>query len=90
MAFTRLQFEPPGLAFVIRATHSTDPRDKIYGLLSLATETFGIEADCPKSVCEVYLGIARAYIDRIQNLDIICLSPWPLGYAEGRRSELPS
>jgi hypothetical protein len=73
-----------------RATQSTDPRDKIYGLLGLATDTFGIQPDYRKSVCEVYLDVARAYIDQTQNLDIICQSQWPLGGAEERRSDLPS
>jgi hypothetical protein len=73
-----------------RATQSTDPRDKIYGLLGLATDNFGIQPDYRKSVCEVYLDVARAYIDRTQNLDIICQSQWPLGGAEERRSDMPS
>jgi Heterokaryon incompatibility protein (HET) len=73
-----------------RETECTDPRDKIYGLLGLATNTFGVQPDYHKSICEVYLDVARAYIDRTRNLDIICQSQWPLGGGKARRPDLPS
>ena len=73
-----------------RATQSTDLRNKIYGSLGLATDTFEIHTDYRKSFCKVCLDVARAYIDRTHGLEIICQSQWPLGGAEERRSGLPS
>ncbi|KAH8588292.1 heterokaryon incompatibility protein-domain-containing protein [Bisporella sp. PMI_857] len=80
-----------------RATYSTDPRDKIYGLLGLATDNLDIIPDYKKTPQEVYIDVARAQINSAQNLDIITQSLWPLGHtsstapcAEWRYSGNPS
>src|SRR3981189_706837 len=66
--------------FVLTRIHlGTDPRDKIYGLLGLATDNLDITPDYRKSPQEVYIDVARAQINSTQNLDIITQSLWPLG-----------
>lgn len=62
-----------------RATHSTDPRDKIYGLLGLATDNHGIIPDYRKSIQEVYIEVARLQLNATRSLDLITQSLWPLG-----------
>lgn len=57
----------------------TDPRDKIYGLLGLATDSLDIIPDYKKTPQEVYIDVARAQINSTQNLDVITQSLWPLG-----------
>lgn len=64
-----------------RATYSTDPRDKIYGLLGLATDNPDIVPDYKKSVRDVYIDVARSQFNATQNLDLITQSLWPLGNA---------
>lgn len=61
------------------ATDSTDPRDKIYGLLGLATDDHGIIPDYRKSVQDVYIDVARSQLNATHNLDLITQSLWPLG-----------
>lgn len=61
-----------------RAADSTDPRDKIYGLLGLATDDHGIIPDYRKSVQDVYIDVARSQLNATQNLDLITQSLWPL------------
>ncbi|KAE9368013.1 HET-domain-containing protein [Stipitochalara longipes BDJ] len=63
-----------------RATYSTDPRDKIYGLLGLATDNLSIIPDYNKTPQEVYIDVALAQINASQDLDIITQSLWPLGH----------
>jgi hypothetical protein len=58
----------------------TDPRDKIYGLLGLATDNLDIVPDYNKTPQEVYTDVARAQINATQNLDVITQSLWPLGH----------
>ena len=58
----------------------TDPRDKIYGLLGLATDNLDIIPDYKKTPQEVYIDVARAQINSTQNLDVITQSLWPLGH----------
>ncbi|KAH8786679.1 heterokaryon incompatibility protein-domain-containing protein [Hyaloscypha finlandica] len=65
---------------------ATDPRDKIYGLLGLATgnDVGLVEADYSCSFWEVAYAITVRFIERNQNLDI-------LSYLVGKRStQLPS
>ena len=64
-----------------RGTYSTDPRDKIYGLLGLATDlkVLNIEPDYNKSVARVYMEVAVAHMNAARDLDLICQSQWPLG-----------
>jgi hypothetical protein len=58
----------------------TDPRDKIYGLLGLATDNLDIIPDYNKTPQEVYIDVARAQINSTQNLDIVTQSLWPRGH----------
>lgn len=64
-----------------RGTYSTDPRDKIYGLLGLATdlEVLNIRPDYDKSVARVYMEVVVAHMNATRDLDLICQSQWPLG-----------
>lgn len=50
--------------FAVHALNATDPRDRIYGLLGLTTdsEQLGILPDYEKSVIEVYTNTSRALI----------------------------
>ncbi|CZR69598.1 uncharacterized protein PAC_19498 [Phialocephala subalpina] len=72
-----------------RQTYSTDPRDKIYCLLGLATDGHGIVPDYRKPVGEVYTHIAWQQIQKEQNMDMITQSLWPLGPDAGT-ADLPS
>ena len=65
---------------------ATDPRDKVYGLLGLATgnDVGLVEADYSCSLWEVFYAVTVRFIERNQNLDI-------LSYLVGERStRLPS
>jgi hypothetical protein len=79
-----------------RNTYSTDPRDKIYGLLGLATDGQEIIPDYNKSVQDVYLEVVQKQIEKEQNLDMITQSLWPLGpeptddSPSSNRTEIPS
>ncbi|KAF8851857.1 hypothetical protein BDZ45DRAFT_678826 [Acephala macrosclerotiorum] len=73
-----------------RQTYSTDPRDKIYGLLGLAIDNHGIVPDYHKPVSEVYAHIALQQIKKEQNLDMITQSLWPLGPDAGENIDVPS
>jgi hypothetical protein len=56
-----------------RGSNSTDPRDKVYGLLGLATALMpnpGIEPDYGKSLEECYVDTALAIINQQRDLDI--------------------
>ena len=74
---------------------STDPRDKVYGLLGLMSDTLGVKADYTKSVGEAYTEVALALINSSANLDIICQSPWlrpsarTVGHLEGLPEWVP-
>lgn len=56
-----------------RRQDSTDPRDKVFALLGLARDvsSLGCKADYSKTVVEVYSNLARSYIQRDSNLDIV-------------------
>jgi hypothetical protein len=79
-----------------RNTYSTDLRDKIYGLLGLATDGQEIIPDYNKSVQDVYLEVVQKQIKKEQNLDMITQSLWPLGpepndeSPSSNRAEIPS
>jgi hypothetical protein len=68
---------------------ATDPRDKIYSLLGLATDDLGIEADYRKSVKDVYIDVVKAQINASHNLDILAQSRWEFGKIPERRPDLP-
>lgn len=59
-----------------REMDSTDPRDKIFGLLGLVTEDHGIEVDYTKSVAELYKETTLVLIKLSGNLDILCQNPF--------------
>lgn len=59
-----------------REMESTNPRDKIYGLLGLVTENHGIEVDYTKPVSELYRQTMISLINLSGNLDIICQNPF--------------
>ena len=61
-----------------RACQVTDPHDKVYALLAIAVDGKDFEVDYSKSVVQTYQDIARAFILRDKNLNI-------LGFANGRR-----
>ncbi|KAH8903333.1 HET-domain-containing protein [Coniochaeta sp. PMI_546] len=56
--------------------HSTDPRDRVFGLLGLVTEQHDIRVDYGKSVGDVFAEVAVCLINSLGNLDIICQNPW--------------
>lgn len=55
---------------------STDPRDKIFGLLGLVSEDHAIKVDYNKTAAQIFTDTCRFFIDSSGNLDIICQSPW--------------
>ncbi|KAH8645471.1 heterokaryon incompatibility protein-domain-containing protein [Xylariales sp. PMI_506] len=66
------------LATLLRSSHSTDPRDKLFGLLGLCEESagagaYGLEAHYGKRVSDVYTQFAAVVIERRQSLDILGL-----------------
>ena len=72
-----------------RHTHATDPRDKIYAVLSLVSEPHSINIDYRKSKKEVFTESAIALINTMSNLDVICQSYWE-SPATRPKSNLPS
>ncbi|KAG4429435.1 hypothetical protein IFR05_015087 [Cadophora sp. M221] len=73
-----------------RFTESTDPRDKVFALLGLASDTLGIKADYSTDVNEVFTDAAVRIINERENLDIICQSQWQSFSNPKRRQGLPS
>ncbi|KAF5227582.1 hypothetical protein FANTH_14731 [Fusarium anthophilum] len=59
-----------------REMESTNPRDKIFGLLGLVTEDHGINVDYVTSVPELYQQATVALINLAGNLDILCQNPF--------------
>jgi hypothetical protein len=59
-----------------RATESTNPKDKIYGLLGLVTEDHGIQVDYSKSIRDLYKQTTVSLINMSGNLDILCQNPF--------------
>ncbi|KAI1012204.1 hypothetical protein LB503_004529 [Fusarium chuoi] len=77
-----------------REMESTDPRDKIFGLLGLVTEDHGITVDYMTSVPELYRHATASLINLAGNLDILCQNPFerpegPTALREGQH-EVPS
>ena len=50
----------------------SEPRDRIYALLTLSIPSIEIDPDYLKSVAEVYVETTHAIINRDQNLNILC------------------
>ncbi|KAH7088037.1 heterokaryon incompatibility protein-domain-containing protein [Paraphoma chrysanthemicola] len=59
-----------------RNMESTDPRDKIYGLLGLAPELHRVQINYSKSVQQVYTQTTLSIIECSRHLDIICQNPF--------------
>ncbi|KAF9764056.1 hypothetical protein IL306_002898 [Fusarium sp. DS 682] len=59
-----------------REMESTNPRDKIFGLLGLVTEDHGIKVDYLVSVPELYQQTTVSLINLAGNLDILCQNPF--------------
>ncbi|KAM0413016.1 hypothetical protein ACHAPD_008084 [Fusarium lateritium] len=59
-----------------REMESSDPRDRIYSLLGLATDNHGIHADYTKSIQDVYRETTISLINLSGNLDILCQNPF--------------
>ena len=60
-------------------TSSSDPRDKVYGLLGMVSDTLGVEAGYTKSVKETYTGVTIALINASGNLESWTSSAKALG-----------
>ena len=76
-----------------RHSNASDPRDKIYGLLGLATDVFDIVPDYTKPVAQVYAEFFEAYVNAKQDLDLICQNPWGIrrtSKGKGNNMVLPS
>ncbi len=59
-----------------RDMKSTDPRDKVYGLLGLVLMPHHVEIDYSKSIVQVYKQTTLSIIECSRHLDIICQSPF--------------
>ncbi|PMD34954.1 HET-domain-containing protein [Hyaloscypha variabilis F] len=61
------------LLVITRRFEVTDPRDKIYGILSLATDSayLDITPDYIKSIRDVYMNVARRLIQCMKSLDVL-------------------
>ncbi|CAH0021308.1 unnamed protein product [Clonostachys rhizophaga] len=59
-----------------RDTESSDPRDKIYGLLGLVSDNINIEISYELTPQQVFASVTAAIINESGNLDIICQRPW--------------
>ncbi|TGJ84456.1 hypothetical protein E0Z10_g4336 [Xylaria hypoxylon] len=53
-----------------------DPRDVIYGLLGLVSESHPIKVDYGKPARDLFTDTTKFFIDSKSNLDIICQNPW--------------
>ncbi|KAF7897902.1 uncharacterized protein EAF01_008868 [Botrytis porri] len=63
-----------------RGMKSTDPRDKVFGLLGLVLMPHYVEIDYSKTVVQVYKQTTLSIIECSGHLDIICQSPFELKY----------
>ncbi|KAF2740130.1 hypothetical protein EJ04DRAFT_559155 [Polyplosphaeria fusca] len=62
------------LALVTRMQECLNPRDKLYGLWDLASDTrlLNLKPDYSKPVVDVYIEFVKAHVERTMSLDIIC------------------
>lgn len=75
---TRCQMSLLALLRNFRSFHATDPRDKVYAILSLMSkhEGFDITPDYRLTVEEVYRELVKKYVAATRNLDIlVCCLP---------------
>ncbi|GME46451.1 heterokaryon incompatibility protein [Neofusicoccum parvum] len=61
-----------------RYTHSTDPRDKIFALLSLTPSPLSLRPTYHLPAPQVFASTALALINASRSLDLLCQPPWPL------------
>ncbi|KAJ9639524.1 hypothetical protein H2199_006559 [Coniosporium tulheliwenetii] len=68
------------ILFIAGFFHASDPRDKIYALLSLAEDTSQIEGlppnmrpDYARSIVEVYTRFTRGLVNQYRSLDVLSL-----------------
>ena len=74
-----------------RSSNASDPRDKIFALLGLCSETLGLKSDYTLPVKDVYIDCAKRIIDNDKNLDLLCQGPWEVSASNAeRRTDLPS
>ena len=73
-----------------RDTNATDPRDKIYGLLGLASDGLDVCVDYNKSVQDVYVDFFQTFVNTTKDLDLICQNPWGVPKVKARSQGLPS
>ena len=77
-AFAYRTADPP-VTSIIRAWQyfslckSSDPRDRIYALLSIASDNLGITPDYHITPKELFSKVARTSICQSKNLDVLCL-----------------
>lgn len=73
-----------------RYTQATDPRDKIYGLLGLASNPIGVVPDYQKPVRNVYMEFFQTYVNETLDLDLLCQNPWGTHDGSAAGMDLPS
>ncbi|KFY31367.1 hypothetical protein V493_01168 [Pseudogymnoascus sp. VKM F-4281 (FW-2241)] len=73
-----------------KGSKSTDPRDKIYGLLGLTSQSREVGVDYSKSAAEVYTEVTAIEINGCANLDIITQNPFQGDDTTERLAGLPS
>lgn len=73
-----------------RYTKSTDPKDKIYALLSLVTDPLPITVDYKLPTRNIYTDCMRALIEHDGSLDPLVQSAWELYGNKDRIKGLPS
>lgn len=59
-----------------RHIKASNLRDKIFGSPGLTTDGPDIEVDYILTVEDVHAGVAASIINHVENLDIVCESPW--------------
>lgn len=70
-----------------RLTKSTDPREKIYALLGLASDSSGVLVYYTKTCSST---VVECHINTDASLDIICQSQWAISNNQKRRTDLRS
>ncbi|KAF2668294.1 hypothetical protein BT63DRAFT_414310 [Microthyrium microscopicum] len=68
--------------------NATNPRDNVYALF--VSDRLGIEIDYSKSVTDMYIDVACRIINFMENIDMICKSPWPAADNRALRIDIPS
>lgn len=87
--------DPPSLLWSLasfRHFESSNPRDKLYSLLGISKQTYGLMPDYDKSVTEVYVSLVQEIIDQTGILDILAMATISLSIKaeEEEKLALPS